>query len=54
MGIRITNKNAKCPQGNKLASKIMSYLFEQQYGELKNMTASEIETISKAAKILAR
>lgn len=54
MGIRISTKNAKCPLGNKLSSKIVSYLFEQQYGELEHMTKSEIEIIRKAASILQR
>ena len=54
MGIRITNKNAKCPEGYKLASKIVTYLFEQEDRELRHMTKEEIETIRKAANILAR
>lgn len=37
MGIIITSKNAKYPRGMKLASKIVSYLFEEQYGELEQM-----------------
>lgn len=35
MGIIITSKNAKYPNGMKIASKIVSYLFEEQYGELE-------------------
>jgi len=54
MGIRISTKNARCPQGNKLSSKIVSYLFEEEYGECRNYSPSEIETIRKAASILQR
>ena len=54
MSIRISNPNAKCPQGYKLMSKIASYLFEQECGELRNMSKSEIETLRKACKILQR
>lgn len=54
MSIRISTKKAKCPEGCKLSSKIVSYLFEQEYEELRNMTASEIETLRKAASILQR
>ena len=53
-GIRISTKNAKCPLGNKLSSKIVSYLFEQEYGECRNYSPSEIDTIRKAANILQR
>lgn len=54
MGVVITNKKAKCPRGYKLASQIASYLFEEEYDECKNFSASEIEKIREAAKILAR
>ena len=54
MGIRITKQNAKCPQGNKLASMIVSYLFEQECGECKNFSKSEIKEIRRAAEILMR
>lgn len=54
MGITIRKKNATCPEGCKLASKITSYLFEQEYGECRKMSPKEIETIRKAAKILFR
>lgn len=54
MSIRISNPNAKCPRGYKLASQIVSYLFEEEYDECKNFSALEIEAIRKAAKILAR
>ena len=54
MGIRITSKNAKYPNGMKIASKIASYLFEEQYGEIENMPESEKEILRKACKILQR
>lgn len=36
MGIKIAKRNAKAPQALALQSKICSYLFEQEYDELKN------------------
>ncbi|MCR5044785.1 MAG: hypothetical protein K6A93_11780 [Bacteroidaceae bacterium] len=53
MGIRITGKT-KMPQGMKLASKIASYLFEQQYGELRHVSASDIEVLRSTVKILTQ
>jgi hypothetical protein len=52
MGIRITG--GKLKEGCKLGSKIASYLFEQEYGELQQLTESERTIIRKAASILCK
>jgi hypothetical protein len=54
MSIRFINKKAKCPEGYKLAGKIASYLFAQEYGECERMTKAEIEILRKACKILQK
>lgn len=54
MGIRITNPKTKTPEALKLASNITTYLFEQEYEELRYMKASEIETLKKANRMLQR
>ena len=54
MGIRITNKNAKYPNGMKIASAIASYIFEEQYGEIEYMPESEKEILKEACKILQK
>lgn len=54
MGIRVTNNKSKMPGASKLVSNIVSYLFEEEYGECKLMKTSEIEALRKAAKALGR
>lgn len=54
MGIKITNNKSKMPRALKLASSIVSYLFEEECGECKFMKASEVEALRKAAKALGR
>jgi len=54
MGIRITDKKSKMPNALKLASHISTFLFEEEYGELKYMKASEIEVVKKASRALQR
>lgn len=53
MGIRITN-NSKLKASTKLLSQISSYLFEQEYGELKSFTPSQIEIIKEAGRVLSK
>jgi hypothetical protein len=54
MGIRITDKKSKMPNALKLVSHISIFLFEEEYGELKYMKASEIEAVKKASRALQR
>ena len=54
MGIRITNPKSKMPNALKLVSHITTFLFEEEYGELKYMKASEIEAVKKANRALQR
>ena len=54
MSITISRKNTKMPEAVKLASKIASYLFEQEYGEMKYMKDSEKELLRKANRMLLR
>lgn len=54
MGIRISSKKTRMPEGMKLAGKIASYLFEQQYGELRHVSASDIEVLRSTVKILTQ
>ena len=54
MGIRITNPKSKMPNALKLVSHISTFLFEEEYGELKYMKASEIEAVKKASIALQR
>lgn len=54
MGIRITDKKSKMPNALKLVSHISTFLFEEEYGELKYMKASEIEVVKKASRALQR
>ena len=50
MGIRITDKKSKMPNALKLVSHISTFLFEEEYGELKYMKASEIEAVKKVVE----
>lgn len=54
MGIRITDKKSKMPNALKLVSHISTFLFEEEYGELKYMKTSEIEAVKKASRALQR
>ena len=54
MGIRITDKKSKMPNALKLVSHISTFLFEEEYGELKYMKTSEIEALRKASRALQR
>ena len=54
MGIRITNPKSKMPNALKLVSHISTFLFEEEYGELKYMKASEVEAVRKAGRALQR
>ena len=54
MGIRITNPKSKMPKALKLISHISTFLFEEEYGELKYMKASEIEAVKNASRALHR
>lgn len=54
MGIRVTNNKSKMPRTLKLVSNIVSYLFEEEYGECKLMKANEIEALRKAANALKK
>lgn len=54
MGIRITNPKSKMPNALKLVSHISTFLFEEEYSELKYMKASEIEAVKKASRALQR
>lgn len=51
MGIKITGKT-KNPGALKLSSKISSYLFEEEYGELKNKDSVK-EALKNALKALS-
>lgn len=53
MGIRINGKTSM-PQGMKLASKIATYLFEQECGELSRMSKADIEVLRSAVRVLTR
>ena len=54
MGIRVIDKKSKMPNALKLVSHISTFLFEEEYGELKYMKASEIEAVKKASRALHR
>ena len=54
MSIHITDSKSKMPEALKLASKIISFLFEEQYRECKYMRESEVETLRKASRVLQR
>lgn len=50
-GIRIVNKNAKAT--SKVLSALASYMFEQEYGELKKATPAQIKVLQEAKKVLS-
>lgn len=53
MGIRISVKTKK-PASLKLYNHINSFLFEEEYGELKGIPSSEIDKIREARKVLSK
>lgn len=53
MGISV-KVNTKAKATLKLYNQMMSYLFEQECGELKGVSNSDIETIRKACKVLTK
>ena len=50
-GIRIVNKNAKAT--SKVLSALASYMFEQEYGELRKATPAQIKVLQEAKKVLS-
>ena len=50
-GIRIINKNAKAT--SKVLSALASYMFEQEYGELRKATPAQIKVLQEAKKVLS-
>lgn len=54
MSIKMTSPSSKIPAGIAVANVISSYLFEQQYGELKYFKTSEEETLRKALRTICR
>lgn len=53
MGLQISCKTG-LKESLKLLNHLNSFLFEQECGELKYFKQSQIETLSKAARVLAR
>lgn len=54
MGVNISNSKSKMPRALKLASALVSYLFEEEYRECKYMKDSEKTAIRKASNALIR
>lgn len=54
MSITVSNPKSKMPRALKLASSILSYLFEEEYEECKYMRESEKESLRKASRALQR
>ena len=50
-GIRIYNKNAKAT--SKVLSALASYMFEQEYGELRKASPAQIKVLEEAKKVLS-
>lgn len=50
-GIRIINKNAKAT--SKVLSALASYMFEQEYGELRKASPAQIKVLEEAKKVLS-
>lgn len=53
MGLQVSCKTG-LKESLKLLNHINSFMFEQQYGELKHFKQTEIEALNKAARALAR
>lgn len=53
MGI-VVRTNTKAKATLKLFTQMSSYLFEQEFGELKGTSSSDIETLEKACKVLTK
>ena len=50
-GINFSGKNRKVA---RIASELASFLFEEEFGELRNFSKSEIETLHQASRILCK
>lgn len=50
MGIKVTGKKKKATL--KIMSSIASYLFEEEFGELKGATKEQKDTLKAAIKVL--
>lgn len=53
MGI-IVRTNTKAKATLRLFNQMSSYLFEQELGELRGVSNSDIETLKKACKVLTK
>ena len=53
MGI-VVRTNTKAKATLKLFNQMSSYLFEQEFGELREASSSDIETLKKACKVLTK
>lgn len=53
MGI-VVRTNTKAKATLKLFNQMSSYLFEQEFGELRGVSNSDIETLKKACKVLTK
>lgn len=51
MGIR-THIKTTTPETLKLADRIASFMFEQEFGEMKHFTTTQKEQLEKACKAL--
>ena len=54
MGITITNSNSNKKATLKLLSHLCTYLFEEQYGELKGVKESDLKKLQSAQKVLSK
>lgn len=50
--IRFKTTGTLMPKAIKLGSSIASYIFEEQYGEMKFMSKEEKDIVKQASKIL--
>lgn len=53
MGI-VVRTNTKAKATLKLFNQISSYIFEQELGELRGVSDSDIETLREACKVLTK
>lgn len=53
MGI-VVRTNTKAKATLKLFNQMSLYLFEQEFGELRGVSNSDIETLKKACKVLTK
>ena len=54
MGIHVTIPSTRLPESVKLASKIASFCFEQEYGELEYYTDAQKKKIRDAQAVLMK